>query len=109
MLSPFLVSPPKAAYPSPLPPDHQPTYSCFPVLAFPYTGASSLAQDQGPLLTLMSNKAIKVILIQSTDTDTKIPLKIKFFGHTTMFENNPCRTFYMHFLVCQITVKLFLR
>jgi hypothetical protein len=42
MLSPFLVSPPKTSYPLPLAPAHKPTHSCFLVLAFPYTGTSSL-------------------------------------------------------------------
>jgi hypothetical protein len=40
MLSPFLVSPPKTPYPFSPPPTYQPTHSCFPVLAFPYTGVS---------------------------------------------------------------------
>ena len=31
----------------PLPPAHQSTQSCFPVLAFPYTGASSLHRTKG--------------------------------------------------------------
>jgi hypothetical protein len=36
---PFLVSPLKTPYLSPLPPTHQPTHSCFLALAVPYTGA----------------------------------------------------------------------
>ena len=40
MLSPFLISPLKCHSPIPPLPDQQPTHSCFPVLAFPYTGAS---------------------------------------------------------------------
>jgi hypothetical protein len=48
MLSPFLISHPKAPYPIPPPPNHQPTHSCFPVLAFPYTGASSLHRIKAP-------------------------------------------------------------
>jgi hypothetical protein len=40
MLSPFMVSP-QAPYPIPPPPTYQPTHSCFPVLAFPYTGVSN--------------------------------------------------------------------
>ena len=52
------VSPPKTPYLIPSPPAHQPTHSWFPVLAFPYTGALSLQQDQGPFLPLMSDKAI---------------------------------------------------
>ena len=47
MLSPFLVSPPKIPYPIPSSPAHQPTYSCFPVLAFTYTGALSLPRTKG--------------------------------------------------------------
>ena len=47
MLSPFLVSPLKTAYPLPPPPAHQPTHSSFLVLAFPYTGASSLHRTKG--------------------------------------------------------------
>ena len=38
MLSPFLVSPLKIPYHFPSPPAHQPTHSCLPALAFPYTG-----------------------------------------------------------------------
>ena len=47
MLSPFLVSPPKTSYPLSPPPAHQPTHFCFPVLAFSYTGASSLLRIKG--------------------------------------------------------------
>ena len=39
MLSPFLVSPPKTTDSLPSSPSHQPTYSRFLDLAFPYTGA----------------------------------------------------------------------
>jgi hypothetical protein len=34
------------------------TCSSLPTLAFPYTGALNLPEDQGPLFTVMSNKAI---------------------------------------------------
>ena len=47
MLSPFLFSPLKAPYPVPSTPAHQPIHSCFPVLAFPYTEASSLHRTKG--------------------------------------------------------------
>ena len=40
MLSSFLVSPPKTPYL--IPPSPKPSHFCFPVLAFPYTGASSI-------------------------------------------------------------------
>jgi hypothetical protein len=59
MLSPFLVSPPKTPYPSPLPlltPAHQPTHSRFLALAFPWGLEPS--QDEGPLLPLMTYNAI---------------------------------------------------
>ena len=46
MLSPFLVSPLKP-YPIPPSPAYQPTQSYFPVLAFPYTRASSLLGTKG--------------------------------------------------------------
>jgi hypothetical protein len=42
IVSPFLVSPLKTSLSPPPPPAHQPTDSCFLVLAFPYTGASYL-------------------------------------------------------------------
>ena len=42
-----MVSPLKTPYPIPLLPAHQPTHSCFPVLAFPYTGASSILRTKG--------------------------------------------------------------
>ena len=42
MLSPFLVSPPKTPYPIPPPP-------CFPVLAFPYTGAFTGPRASPPI------------------------------------------------------------
>ena len=49
MLSPFLVSPPKTSYSTPPPPfAHQPNHSCFPVLAFPYTGLSSNLRTKDP-------------------------------------------------------------
>jgi hypothetical protein len=38
MLLPFQVSPPKTTYLNPTIPAHQPTYSHFPLLAFPYLG-----------------------------------------------------------------------
>jgi hypothetical protein len=45
----FLVSPSETPLPhTTLPSAHQPTYSCFPVLAFPYSGASSLHRTKGP-------------------------------------------------------------
>ena len=47
MLSSFLVSPLKTPYSLPHPPAHQPTYSCFLALAFPYTGAWSLHRTKG--------------------------------------------------------------
>ena len=47
MLSPFLISPPKTPYLILPPPAHPPTHSCFPVLAFPYTGAQSLHRTKG--------------------------------------------------------------
>ena len=47
MLSPFLVSPPNIPYPIPPPTAHQHIHSFFPVLAFPYTGASSLLRNKG--------------------------------------------------------------
>jgi hypothetical protein len=47
MLSPFLVSPLKTPYPLPPPLAHQPTHSCSLVLAFPYTGESSLLRTKG--------------------------------------------------------------
>jgi hypothetical protein len=37
----------KPPYPIPPPPVHEPTYSRLPVLAFPYTGASSLHRTKG--------------------------------------------------------------
>ena len=62
MLSLFLVSSPQTLIPSPsasmrvLP--YPPTHSHLTALAFPYTGASSLHRTKGPLLPLMSIKAI---------------------------------------------------
>jgi hypothetical protein len=47
ILSPFLISPPKPPYPIPPLPAHQPTHSCFPILAFPYTGTLSLHKIKG--------------------------------------------------------------
>jgi hypothetical protein len=47
MLSSFLVSPLKIPYSIPAPPAQQPTHSCFPVLASPYTEASSLHRAKG--------------------------------------------------------------
>ena len=44
------------SHPPPL--AHQPTQSCFPVLAFYYTGAPSLPRTKEALLSLMSDKAI---------------------------------------------------
>jgi hypothetical protein len=43
----FLVSPRKIPHPIPSPPAHQPTHSCFPVLTFPYTKASSHHRIKG--------------------------------------------------------------
>jgi hypothetical protein len=43
----FLVSLLKISYPIPPPPAQQSTLSHFPVLAFPYTGASSLHRTKG--------------------------------------------------------------
>ena len=57
MLSPFLVFPPENPHPiSPPPPAQQPTHSCFPVLAFPYTGALMLLRTKG--LSWMPHKSI---------------------------------------------------
>ena len=53
MLSPVPVSPLKALYPILPPPasmrvfPHPPTYSHFPILAFPYTGESNLHRTKG--------------------------------------------------------------
>ena len=47
MLSPFLIFPLKTPDPQHAPPAYQPTYICFPVLAFPYTGASSRHRTKG--------------------------------------------------------------
>ena len=59
MLSLFLVSPTKTLNPIRFPSANQPSHSSFPVLAFSYIGASSIpSQNQGPLLPLMSDKAI---------------------------------------------------
>jgi hypothetical protein len=44
---PFPGFPSKNPHPHPPPPAHQPTHSCFLVLAFPYTGASSLLRTKG--------------------------------------------------------------
>jgi hypothetical protein len=58
MLSPFLVSPPKAPYPTP-PYPCSPTYPLpLPYLGIPLQWDIEPSQDQGPLLPLMSNKAI---------------------------------------------------
>ena len=46
-VNPFFVSPPKMSYSIPPSPAHQPTHSCFVVLAFPYTGASILHRTKG--------------------------------------------------------------
>ena len=58
MLSPFLVSPPKPPYQIPHPAAYQPTHFCFPFLALPFIWGIEPSQDQGPLLPLMTNKAI---------------------------------------------------
>jgi hypothetical protein len=55
---PFLGSPSENPHPTSSPPAHKRTHSRFPVQVLPYTGASSLYQDQGPLLPLMTKKAI---------------------------------------------------
>ena len=47
MLSPFLVSSPKASNLLSPPPAHQPTHSSFLALAFPYTVAWSLHRTKG--------------------------------------------------------------
>jgi hypothetical protein len=47
LLFPFLISPPKTTYPIPSPTAHQLIHSHFPVLAFPYTGTSSLPRTKG--------------------------------------------------------------
>jgi hypothetical protein len=53
MLSPFLVSPAQTPYSIPPPPafmrvfTNPPTQSCYPTLAFPYTGASCIHRTKG--------------------------------------------------------------
>jgi hypothetical protein len=44
---PFSGFPAENLYPIHSPPDHPSTHSCFPVLAFPYTGASNLLRIKG--------------------------------------------------------------
>jgi hypothetical protein len=49
-----------------LSPAHQPTLSCFPVLAFPYTGIEP-SQDQEPLFSLTTDKAILCYICSWSD------------------------------------------
>ena len=56
--NPLLHPPSPCLYGSAHPPTHPPAHSHLPTLAFPYTGALNSHQAQGPLLPLMSNKAI---------------------------------------------------
>ena len=61
MLSPFLVSAPKPPYPHPIP-SHSPCSPTHPLLlpdsAIPLHWGIEFSQDQGPLLPLMTNRAI---------------------------------------------------
>lgn len=58
MLSHFLVSPLKTPYLNPTSPAHQTTHSHFPVLAFPYIGASSLHRTYGLFSTTYAAGAV---------------------------------------------------
>jgi hypothetical protein len=55
MLSPFLIFLPKTPYPMPLPRAHQPTQLLFPGPGNPLYWGIEPSQDQGPLLTLITN------------------------------------------------------
>lgn len=54
----------------------------------------------------MVYKMVKDHFNVNYDNEAEILSKIKIPEHKNTFINNACRTLYMHFLICQITVQL---